>query len=387
MVGEIMKNNKISIFELIVTIVIVLVVIHTFLEDFAIVIGLNKDIQKALIIAGFFFDLFFTIEFLLRLFWARYERGALFYFTYQHGWIDFFASVPLLMLNSGPPFISMLSSSIGFPGIASIAGLSMLKLLKIIRIARVLRLLRILKIFKNIKYTKSKMAQRHVTKIITLGVTALVVLLILLNMVMDVFYIARPDEAYTRKKNEIIEKIKTELGSERDPDRVVKNVRILDTAATLLIIKVDGKTIYSRYKQDVYDKTYEYSDYEYRRDGNVEVFFDIKEENRVLARSQARDNLIFFFIILGLLCAYLVFYSPHFALTVTDPIYVMKKGFQEKDYNLEVKISSLYSTDDVYQLGKLYNEQYLPTKDRLLDTEQSSLLNVKPEEIKYLTDI
>jgi uncharacterized membrane protein (DUF485 family) len=387
MVGDNMKNNKIGIFELIVTIIIVLVVVHTFLEDFAIVIGLDKDIQKALMIAGFCFDLFFTVEFLLRLFWARYERGALFYFTYRHGWIDFFASVPLLMLNSGPPFISMISNTIGFPAVASIAGLSMLKLLKIIRIARVLRLLRILKIFKNIKYTKSKMAQRHVTKIITLGVTTLVVLLILINMVMDVFYIARPDELYNRKKNQIIEKIKSEYDSGKDVKKALSTIQAMDTSETLLIIKVDGITIYSRYKMGEYDNIYQYSDYKYRRSGNIEVFFDVKMENKILAQGQARDNLIFFFIILGLLCAYLIFYSPHFALTVTDPIYVMKRGFHEKDYNLEVKIPSLYSTDDVFALARLYNEQYLPTKDRLMDTEQRSILTVKPEDIKYLTDI
>ncbi|MBN1696825.1 MAG: ion transporter [Spirochaetales bacterium] len=382
-----MEKNKISVFEIIVSLVIVLVVIHTFLEDFFVLIGLDGDLGVAMIIAGFFFDLFFTIEFLLRLYWARSDRGSLFYFTYQHGWIDFFASVPLLMFNSGPPFVSLASNTFGLFGIAGIAGLSMLKLLKIIRIARILRLLRILKIFKNIKYTDSSMAQRHVNRIITLGVTVLVVLLILFTMVMDVFSIARPDDAYVRNRYELMKKINENIDWKDDPQRIANDVKRLDASGKILLLKSDGKVIFSRYPQNADNPSYTYRDYEYSSAGNVEIYFDVTEENRIVAHSQSRDNLVFFFIILGLLCAYLIFYSPHFALTVTDPLYVMRRGFREKDYNLEVKIPPLYETDDVYDLAKLYNEHYLPAKDRLSDKENSTLLTAEPDDIKYLTDI
>ena len=62
----------------------------------------------------------------------------------------------------------------------------------------------------------------------------------------------------------------------------------------------------------------------------------------------------------------------------------MERGFREKDYNLEVKIPEKYADDDVFRVAKLYNENYLPLKDRISTHEEQSLLDMNMQDIKNI---
>ena len=73
---------------------------------------------------------------------------------------------------------------------------------------------------------------------------------------------------------------------------------------------------------------------------------------------------MFFIAILLSVLAYLLLYSPRFALGITDPIHVMKRGMEESGYNLEVKIPARQADDDVFELARLFNTVFLPLKDR-----------------------
>ena len=375
-----MKKNKFNFWELLVTIVIVLVIIHTFLEDFAFLSGWSDSIQKILMIAGFFFDLFFTIEFLVRLHDSRFRKGSIFYFVHERGWVDFFASIPLLMFNSGPQFITFFGSKFGIVGLGSLAGfLSMLKLIKTIRIARVLRLLRVVKIFKNIKYADSIMAQRHLAKIITISITVLVISLFIFATFIEAAGIIKASDLYAHQKNKVMTLVKKQNETKKDFTVTLSSLRTLSYAHNLIVLKINGKTKYSKYIQDVYNTVFTFNDYEYKKDGPFEFYFDIRDENMAISKNQAKDSLIFFFIVLLIVVSYLIFYSPHFAITVTDPIYVMKRGLEDIEYNLEVKIPEIYETDDVFQLGKLYNEKYLPLKDREMGDQEHSVIKMDME--------
>ena len=68
----------------------------------------------------------------------------------RRGWVDLAASVPLILLNSGPAVLALAAGGVSVLGLGGI--LNVLKVIKAIRIARILRLLRVLKIFKQIKY-------------------------------------------------------------------------------------------------------------------------------------------------------------------------------------------------------------------------------------------
>ncbi len=94
------------------------------------------------------------------------------YLLKQRGWIDFLASIPLLLLNSFPHALALLAGAGLLSGLGSF--LNTLKVIKAIRIARILRLLRVIKLFRGIRYARSPMAQRHLSTITTIAVSILV---------------------------------------------------------------------------------------------------------------------------------------------------------------------------------------------------------------------
>ena len=64
------KQKRGAFVENIVIVVIFLVLVQTFVEDLAILLGWSWHVRKILIFAGLGFDIFFTVEFLTRLFFA-----------------------------------------------------------------------------------------------------------------------------------------------------------------------------------------------------------------------------------------------------------------------------------------------------------------------------
>jgi hypothetical protein len=149
------------------------------------------------------------------------------------------------------------------------------------------------------------------------------------------------------------------------------------TQSDLLIVKYRSRTLFSRFSNDYYARSFAPGDYSYLSRDGLELFFD----QRSYVSQLSRESLLFFVIVLLVVLAYLLIYSPHFALTVTDPIHVMRRGLEEADYNLEVKIPDRYQRDDVYQLAKQYNEKYLPLKDRTQEEGGQSVLQLDLNEV------
>ncbi|MCD6121742.1 MAG: ion transporter [Spirochaetales bacterium] len=368
-------NKKITnFFEMLVVTAILLVLIQMFLEDFAVVSGWSMDIQKKLSISGFCFDLFFTIEFLTRLFYAVANKKTYYYLTRGRGWIDFFASVPLLMFNSGPTIFALFFSGTAILGIGGI--FNVLKVIKTIRIARVLRFLRIIKIFGKIRYVDSVTAQRHIATVATISITVIVFSLFGASFITGSAGLPGIGESVFNHQITIAEALTKAETNEKDFINTINQLNRLDD--TLLIVKKKGTAIYSRYKNGYYREHFGAGDYTYYKNQDLEMFFD----SRAVSIQNSVRNLIFFFIILFTVAAFLIFYSPQFAITITDPLHVMERGFREKDYNLEVKIPEKYADDDVFRVAKLYNEHYLPLKDRAENNEEKGLLDIGMQDIK-----
>lgn len=367
-------NRTREALENVVVVAIILVLIQTFLEDFATMMGWSWEIRRILLFSGFAFDIFFSIEFLTRLYFNFVNRRLGRYFWHERGWVDLLASIPLLLLNSGPSVFALLSGSATIVGIGSI--LNVLKVVKAIRIARILRLLRVLKVFARIKNTDSAMAQRHVAKISTVGVSILVVGVLLLTVGSSLLGLPSLELDYQTRSVQVLDYIDerslAEAGSEAEL------ARFAVTEPALLVVNDGEATRYSRYDEGYYATYLGPTDYGYGTRGQMEAFFDLRPVNQ----EQARTNLFYFVLIVLMVLAYMLYYSPHFALTISDPIHVMKRGLSEKGYNLEVKVPSLYAEDEVYKLGTLYNEVYLPLKDRNAAGEESEMLEIKMDDIK-----
>ncbi len=343
-----MQGRTRRFFEGMVVIAIILVLIQTFLEDTALIAGWSWDVRRVLVMTGFGFDLFFTIEFLIRFFSAASRRQAAEYVLHRKGWIDLLASVPLLLFNSGPLMAAIVWGGGTIGGLGGV--FNILKVAKAIRIARILRLLRVLKVFKQIKHTGSVMAQRHVAIITTTAVTVTV-------MTLFFFSLLEPFIQKAPGSFEVLSFTEEELLGRYQG---TGHTQLAQALPTLLIIKKDGQTLYSRYDNSYYRSMFGPADYRYREIGGYSFFLSIKPQ----LTDQALRSISFFVLVLVLVLAFLLTYSPHFALTLSDPIHVMRRGFSETGYNLEVEIPSRYKNDEVYRLAELYNREYLPLKER-----------------------
>jgi hypothetical protein len=371
MVGEAQVEKKSTeIIESIVVTVIILVLFQTFIEDLAILAGWSWPVRKILVFTGVFFDVFFTIEFLVRLYNAVFSGRVREYLINERGWIDFLASIPLLILNSGPNALSVIA---GEAAVISMGGiLNILKVVKAIRIARILRLLRVLKIFKQIKYADSVMAQRHIAKITAITITAVVFTLFFFALVSGMFGIPSAGTTFDQLNARTAESYVSEKSIDLEALTVMNE--------NILIVKKNGETIYTRFDNDQYRQWFSPQDYDYILIGDYGFFFDLRPINRLLAR----ENVTSFCIVIVLVLCFLFYYSPHFAITITDPIHVMRRGLEEGQYNLEVRVPSEFADDDVFKLAVGYNEIFLPIKARNSGEESADQLDLKIDDIKDL---
>ncbi|MCF7928288.1 MAG: ion transporter [Spirochaetales bacterium] len=362
--------------ENLVIVAIILVLIQTFLEDYAVLAGWEWDLRRTLIFTGFGFDLFFTIEFCIRIYYAALNHRTKAYFFRERGWIDLLASVPLLMLNSGPTALAIMAGGGAVVGTGGV--MNILKVVKAIRIARILRLLRIIKVFRQIKNADSVMAQRHVAMVSTISISVLVFSILGFTIAGSFFRIQGLESSFTAYRSTVEESILEQNLAEPGKERQL--AAFASSHPQLLIVKDGGATRYTRYENSVYRSRFGPRDYSHTERGEVEIFFSSIPINQ----QHSRDNLLFFVVVVLLVAVFLIKYSPHFALTVSDPIHVMRRGMAEKDYNLEVRIPDEYQDDDIFRLAAQYNDKYLPLKDRNREEHESTELDLKLDDMQDL---
>jgi len=357
-------------FEALVVVVIIIALVHTFLEDFAVLAGWTVPARRWLIWAGLAIDLIFTVEFFTRLYFAIVRGRAFDYFFRERGWIDFIASIPLLLFSSLPSVLALLAGAGLVNGMGSF--LNVLKVIKAVRIARILRLLRVVKLFRSIRYARSMLAQRHIATITTIGVTVLVAWVLVANFLGGLGILPGLDRPFLVSQADHARY----LGEKGAGGAMVQGqARVLAAFdSTLLVARpAGGQTSWTRYDDAYYANHFLPGDYEYFTVNGVESFFD----GRPLAQAAAREGVVFFVAILLSVLAYILLYSPRFALDITDPVHVMKRGMEESGYNLEVKIPDRRATEDVFELAGLYNRIFLPMKDReSAGQEQASALGI-----------
>ncbi|MBI9103621.1 MAG: ion transporter [Spirochaetales bacterium] len=377
-----MSKKFISFLEGLVIVMIVLVLVQTFVEDLAVLLGFTWSFRKILIVSGFVFDLFFTLEFLTRFYVALSMGDLKEYMGRRQGWIDLIASVPLVILNSGPAFVALMAGSGVLFSVGGI--LNILKIVKTVRIARILRLLRVLKIFKQIKNTNSVMAQRHIQKVTAMVITTFVFTVFVFSLFSGFLGFPQSDTAFDKSCQQTVRAF-TRAISGADERVALESTTLSDDA--LLIIKKGGITVFSKHNNSYFYTFFGTGDYIYFEEGDYSFFFDMREVNRL----ESRNNLMYFLIIVIITVILMFVYSPHFAMTISDPIHVMRRGLDEKGYNFQVKILDKFKDDDVFRLGESYNEVFLAMKDlqnqQAGDSDDPDTLELKMEDLGDLGDI
>ncbi len=327
------------------SLIILLVIVQMFLEAVATAFYWSANIKNALTVSGFVFDLFFTIEFLIRLFTSFVRRDAKRYFFSRMGWIDFLASVPLLVFTSGPALLAMIA------GVTLTGGgrfFNILKLVRAVRMARVLRLLRALRIIPEIKNKEAVMTQRHVTRIAAMIIVVATVAVMGMAAVGIFVNIDSPERQFEKRIAMLV-----------DSNLVEENASVLiDILPELLVYRYNGILRYSKYAEEFYADAFSLNDYQYVQIGDHELFLDLRQVHSIDAFYSLR-----IYVVLLLVFVFVVFwYGSHFAYTITDPIHVVYRGMTEQQYDLRVRVLPEYKNDEIFKLAAAYNRDFLAMK-------------------------
>ena len=346
--GSKMGRNR--FWENVILTAIILVIAHTFLSDLAVLLRWSIDIRTLIIFAGLFFDMLFTVEFIVRSA-VRAGRKKLFtYWVYERGWVDFLSSVPLLLLSSGPQVFILLSSGAG-EGLAAIGALNILKIVKAIRVTRVLRLIRVMKIFGKIKNADSKMAQHHTATISTTAVS-----IVLFVILIFTFLVGDPLGKAASERRTHYEDLIAVVDEKTGDGGLVADILAGDEFGLRL---AEGDTVlFTKIPPGLWDASLSYEDYILVQKKGYELAVSLEDINR----KSALYNIRIFSIIIALVAGFMLFYTRHFVLTISDVLFVILRGFRERGYTLQVKIPKEYEDHEIFDLARFYNERYLPAK-------------------------
>jgi signal transduction histidine kinase len=79
----------------------------------------------------------------------------------------------------------------------------------------------------------------------------------------------------------------------------------------------------------------------------------------------SRFQIVILALIIFCILLLVFIYTRIFAQSISDPIYVMERGFKENDYYYEVKILDDFKHEEIFQLADQYNNVWLPQKDAI----------------------
>ena len=338
-----------------ILIAIALVIVQTFISELAIFLHWNIFLRNTLLLISLFFDLTFTIEFVVRSINAGRQKKLISYWIYNRGWVDFIAAVPLLLLNSGPlVFLLILKGTT--VSIAAVGILNLLKVVKAIRVTRVLRLIRVMKIFGKIRNADSKMAQHHTSAVSTISVS-----IILLVIIVFSFTAGDPVErSFKAREAYYVDFTARVLDLKGYDKESIKDMAGQIFSGDKRIVKLfyDDESIFSRLTEEKWAAAYSDEDYIEVREGGFTLFVSIVDINS----NRALNNMLIFIIIIALVVGLMFIYTRHFVQTISDVLFILNRGFRENGYSLQIKIHKEYSDHEIFRLAAFYNDKFLPAK-------------------------
>ncbi len=348
-----MLKNKWENFFLII---IVLSIVQLFLEEFAVIGNWMVATRHKLIYLGALFDVIFTAEFIIRLTISARKGKAGQYFKYQRGWVDLLASVPLLLLYSGP-MIFYISTITHVSMVSGITSLRILKLIKIIRITRVLRLLRVLKIFGKISKSATKMVRHHIATITTTALASLILGLFLIKLVFGIFNWPGIEVFTSKRKQQYKNMIKQATvlsGQEQYKININQALVILfATEKHILNVSNEGRDIIEKHEPKEMLNKFDLNDLHYFEVGSIGIWFQITDINKQIAKKNIEIFLLVLFILGGLL----FFYSEHFIKYVAMPLDAIQQKITDPAYSPQLQTKKAYEEDEVYEIFNILGKK------------------------------
>lgn len=340
---------------------IVLVIVHTIVEDLGIIFHWNHQIMFYLTLGAFAFDVIFCLEFTARSFITAKHGHFKHYILHERGWIDLLTSFPLLLLVSGPALFLFLTDA--HTDSAFFNFLIILKTAKAIRVTRILRLIRVIKIFGKIQNTESRMTNRHVATISTLAVVSLIVVLVVSQFIPSLHF--GDHEAYKEHRIAQLSGMAAVLPRVPEIERpeVLRAMIQASGAGDIIQVKHTGGQVLFEASADVREQL-KWTAFP----GEIAVpgaDLLVRMSFHAADSEHAKLNIIILLCILAIIGAFMLFYTRVFAQQITDPIYVMDRGLREWDYNLEVKVQAGREEEEIFRLARVYNSRWLTLKSQI----------------------
>jgi len=348
------ENSSLGrVIEGFIFIFIILVIFQTFGDEFAVYMNYTLQIRKPLLIAGFCFDLIFSIELIARLVVSGKRKKAGFYMVREGGFIDLFASLPLLLLNSGP-LLYMTFFSVEAGWVLSIGSLSFLKIVKVARIARILRFIRTLKIFGKMK-NRYTMTPKFITSVLSITISLSVIALMGFTFVENGSVI----QSRSAEMQTVLQSYMEKTGS-NDFETIIGD------SNTVLFVKKDDKIVYSRINQSVFQENFLNDDFFIKNIHGYDFYFNNKDKKR----TYSLINMMVFSLIIAVIIAIATLYRRLFNRHIASVTTVMLRGFKTASYSTPVRIKKGKSDYEIYQLAEQYNNKWLPIKRRIIEIKR-----------------
>ncbi len=331
-------------------VIIIFSIIQLFLEEFAAIGNWLVSTRHILIYIGFAFDLIFTIEFIIRLIVSSKKGSIGIYLKYQRGWIDFLASVPILIFYSGPMvyYISKIVQVTMVSQLVTFKTLKLIRIIRIIRISRILRLLRILKIFGKISKSAANMVKHHVATVATTALSSLIIGLFLIHLLFSLlgwpgleFFGMQRSKQYSK----MIDKAVVLAGQFNIEINQSLNL-MFATDKRVLNLTHNQQDIIKKYELDEMLSRYDLNDLMVIEKDTISLWFEVSDINKYIAKT----NIEIFLLVLFILAGILFFYSRHFVRYIALPLDAVGQKITDPSYSPKLDIKEAYKEDEVYQI-------------------------------------
>ena len=283
-----MKKSA-AVFSGIMIAAVILVVIHTAVEELAIVMRLSWEQRMLLLAVGLGLDILFTLDFVVRSYFALLHRRMGRYFFRERGWMDFLASIPLLVLTSGPAFLAAAAGTATVAGLGGVA--RVIEITKAIRTGRVLRLMRLHKLSPLPREQEGSAASRAGAPA---AIAALAVVALIAGLLPIWFETGSLEERVEQRYATIARYV--DEGNLTQPGGRDMLASLVAIESDLLIVQDGERRVYSRHSAEYYQRQLGPHDYLYLESGEVGVYFDI----RGIHAAAAHANLTYLAIALAI---------------------------------------------------------------------------------------
>jgi hypothetical protein len=340
-----------KIFEIVIFILVILSLIHIILDEYTNFMDFHVLVRKILLITGFAFDLIFTIEFLARIFIKRLRGTILRYFTRSTGIIDFFCSIPALLLYSLPMiWPSYFSSAEGM--FLMLGGLMFFKTVRVSVISKTLRFIRILKLFDKIK-SKYIMTPEFLKRILT--ITTVIIVAALIG-----FYFVRGGAVFQTKSLGVKEILSNYIKGEVNREDFQT---LLSGTESVLFIKKGDETVYTSISTLFFDNSFLNDDYLISRIENYEIYFKTKDVKKIYSFI----NLLIFSIILGIFLIIVTLFRKYFNEHISETVAIMLRGYKSPSYLGMAPMKKEKKELEIYQLTRQFNKKWVPLKKKIME--------------------